>query len=806
MQQYLAEDLRLTSQTELLQAVIPTLRDREYRIRELGDRRPLLVQSLRFVRRHPLTKFEHLVGVRLLTRVRIGALLSQPVLAVNRSVNVDAVLLHGRDFVYRREATVYQILLRFLAVTLFDVLVHGSHLAAVAALIYHARRHDQPRLVGRGELHIERRPKASVSHLHVASLGVGSRCAGLFSVTLLPLLLLFLELDQFFQSPIDTPRPVFGRTLTGRLLTRRTLRSIRLRLAFGLQFRDALLRFLTTLLERLPATEGTGSGAGPHTHAVLREHVQRDQPLMQPRRDGVGEQFIKDVDMLRAEVAEQVIIDTHAAADPLVRRVSRAELRDPASTADTFTRGKHPQSQQNSRISMIPSRLALNGPNLLVKRREIKRFNIRPDITSLMFQRQHLIERQRPYFDLAPFGPSHASLSTLRCLMSIHYPLVARSPPSGQAILHAIFKKITASPINIFHSVENIVAISLAAIIAGAEGPKPMARWAKNKKDWLATWLDLPAGKTPRRDCIRTFFARVDPTAFQACFFAWLDGLAGNSKQSNGLRIVAIDGKSLRHSFDTRKKLRPLHLVSAWVAECHISLGQVATEEKSNEITAIPELLDQIDIEDAIVTIDAMGCQKEIARKITSQKGKFVIAVKGNQPTLYHTIESFFEDHWADGDWSKGRCHRHHTRELTGSRQDDRYYYVAPIPRRAKVFGDWPSVKAIGMVIRVRQEGDEVTEEVRYYILSEDLTGKDFARAVRQHWSIENNCHWQLDVLFHEDASRVRERTLTNNLSWMRRVAISLLKHHPSTDSLKGKRQNAGWNDHFLAEVLQIQH
>ena len=352
---------------------------------------------------------------------------------------------------------------------------------------------------------------------------------------------------------------------------------------------------------------------------------------------------------------------------------------------------------------------------------------------------------------------------------------------------------------------ENIVAISLAAIIAGAEGPKSMARWAKNKSDWLSTWLDLPDGKTPSRDCIRTFFTRVDPTAFQACFFAWLDGLAGDSKQSKGLRIVAIDGKSLRHSFDTRQALCPLHLVSAWVAECHISLGQVATEEKSNEITAIPELLDQIDIEDAIVTIDALGCQKEIARKITSQKGKFVIAVKGNQPTLYHTIESFFEDHGADGDWSKGRCHRHHTRELTGSRQDDRDYYVAPIPRRAKVFGDWPSVKAIGMVIRVRQEGDEVTEEVRYYILSEDLTGKDFARAVRQHWSIENNCHWQLDVLFHEDASRVRERTLTNNLSWMRRVAISLLKHHPSTDSLKGKRQIAGWNDHFLAEVMQIQ-
>ncbi len=360
-------------------------------------------------------------------------------------------------------------------------------------------------------------------------------------------------------------------------------------------------------------------------------------------------------------------------------------------------------------------------------------------------------------------------------------------------------------PINIRHPMVNIIAISIAGIIAGAEGPKSIARWAKNKKDWLETWLDLPEGKTPSRDCIRTLFARVDPAAFQACFFDWLDSLGQGTQQPNDLQIVAIDGKTLRHSFDTAKGQRPLHLVSAWVAEHHISLGQVATEEKSNEITAIPELLDQIDIEGAVVTIDAMGCQKEIAKKITKQHGKFVIAVKGNQPTLYNTIESFFERHWKNGDWSTGRCHRYHTSEKNGLRQEDRYYYVAPIPRRETVFQDWPSVEAIGMVISVRTEGDKVTEEVRYYILSDYLTGEEFSRAARQHWSIENNCHWQLDVLFCEDDSRVRERTLTNNLSWLRRVAISLLKHHSSKDSLKGKRQSAGWNDRFLAEVLQIQ-
>ena len=199
-----------------------------------------------------------------------------------------------------------------------------------------------------------------------------------------------------------------------------------------------------------------------------------------------------------------------------------------------------------------------------------------------------------------------------------------------------------------------------------------------------------------------------------------------------------------------------------------------------------------------------MGCQKKIAAQICDQQGDFVIAVKGNQPTLSETIQSFFDRHWEHGDWSKGACHRHHTCDLVGNSQVDRYYYVAQIPRRETVFQDWPTVQAIGMAISVRQTGDEITVEVRYYILSDYMNGQAFARAARQHWSIENNCHWQLDVLFGEDASRVRERTLSNNLSWLRRVAISLLKQHPSKDSLKGKRESAGWNEDFLAEVLQI--
>lgn len=360
------------------------------------------------------------------------------------------------------------------------------------------------------------------------------------------------------------------------------------------------------------------------------------------------------------------------------------------------------------------------------------------------------------------------------------------------------------TPINILHSVENIVSIAIAAILAGSEGPKSIARWARTKRDWLATWLDLPEGKVPSRDCFRTFFGRVKPALFQACFMGWFKSISDLGLVQDESLTIAIDGKTSRHSYDTAKEQKPLHLVSAWVAEHHLSLGQVATEEKSNEITAIPELLEQIDIQGAIVTIDAMGCQKTIASQISEQEGDFVIAVKGNQPTLFETIQAHFNSHWEDGDWSKGACHRHHTCELSGDSQVERYYYVARVPRRETVFQDWPTVEAIGMAISVRQTGDEITEEVRYYILSDYLSGQVFARAARQHWSIENNCHWQLDVLFKEDASRVRERTLANNLSWLRRVAISLLKRHPSKDSLKGKREMAGWSEDFLAEVLQI--
>jgi len=356
------------------------------------------------------------------------------------------------------------------------------------------------------------------------------------------------------------------------------------------------------------------------------------------------------------------------------------------------------------------------------------------------------------------------------------------------------------------HLLVDVIVISVCGIIVGCEGPTAIERWAKAKQDWLKEVLTLPNG-IPSHDCIRRILLALKPEAFQQCFETWiqtcLSSASGRPSDTNaGTSYIAIDGKTSRRSHDKASGLGALHLVSAWAADHGVSLGQVATEDKSNEITAIPELLDQINIQGAIVTIDAMGCQKKIVQKILDGKGDYVLAVKQNQPSLYNAIELFFESHWEDGDWVGGRCHHNETHEKGHGRIDDRYYYLSKIPENHPVFSQWPGLKAIGMAIRVSEQDGETTEAVRYYIVSNYLSGQRFSTAVREHWRIENTLHWQLDVTFREDDSRVRNRYLANNLSWLRRFAISLLKRHPSSHSIKGKAQIAGWNNDFLLQVL----
>ncbi len=358
-------------------------------------------------------------------------------------------------------------------------------------------------------------------------------------------------------------------------------------------------------------------------------------------------------------------------------------------------------------------------------------------------------------------------------------------------------------PRNVHHLLVDVIVIAVCGVIVGCQGPTSIERWAKAKEEWLATVLELPYG-IPSRDCIRRILSALKPDAFQDCFQQWIAAcLLGDN--SGAHRTIAIDGKTMRRSHDKAAGLGPLHLVSAWASEEGIALGQLATEEKSNEITAIPELLDQIDVKGSVVTIDAMGCQKAIAKKIIDAGGDYVIAAKENQPKLYQAIHTYFDDAM-EGDFENVPHRTHDTIDKGHGRRDGRYYYLAKLPRDSELRKKWPGIKAIGMVIRMTTNSDgSESNDVRYFISSRYLSGRRFAQSVRGHWGIENSLHWVLDVTFDEDQSRARERRLADNLSWLRRFAISLLKQHPSKHSIKGKSEIAGWDNDFLLQVLTTQ-
>ena len=352
------------------------------------------------------------------------------------------------------------------------------------------------------------------------------------------------------------------------------------------------------------------------------------------------------------------------------------------------------------------------------------------------------------------------------------------------------------------HLLGDIIVIAVCGIICGSDGPTAIHRWAANRLEWLKEFLPLPQG-IPSRDCIRRLLMALRPEAFQKCFQEWV-AQALSSDESCEQRLIAIDGKTCRRSHDASQGLAALHIVSAWASEEGIALGQVATEAKSNEITAIPQLLQQIDLTNSLITIDAMGCQKDIAKDIVMGGGDFVIAVKDNQPKLREAIEAYFEQH-LQTNLEDLKYRSYETREETHGRIDERSYYLTKVPVDFAAKNDWPWVKAIGYSLRLAQHADGgETCEVRYYIASRYLSGKRFSEAVRGHWSIES-MHWILDVTFREDESRTRERTLGNNLSWLRRFAVTLLKRHPIEDSIRGKMIRCMMNNNFLTEVLTSQ-
>jgi predicted transposase YbfD/YdcC len=351
------------------------------------------------------------------------------------------------------------------------------------------------------------------------------------------------------------------------------------------------------------------------------------------------------------------------------------------------------------------------------------------------------------------------------------------------------------------HLLVDIAVIAVCGILCGCDGPTAIHRWAALQADWLRQHLALSNG-IPSRDCIRRLLLALKPEAFQRCFQDWITNAIATD-DSNPERLVAIDGKTNRRSHDRAKDLGALHIVSAWASEEGIALGQVATDAKSNEITAIPQLLEQINLTDTIITIDAMGCQKDIVEQIVDGGGDCVLAVKDNQPTLKAAIETYFNEH-LERDLEDLRYRFHETRDEGHGRKDERTYFLTKPPRDFAPQEDWPWVKAIGYTLRLTQHADGTeTDEVRYYICTRYLSGKRFAEAIRNHWSIES-MHWVLDVNFREDDSRTRERTLGNNLSWLRRFAITLLKRHPAKDSLRGKMVSCMASTAFLTEVLSL--
>jgi predicted transposase YbfD/YdcC len=343
----------------------------------------------------------------------------------------------------------------------------------------------------------------------------------------------------------------------------------------------------------------------------------------------------------------------------------------------------------------------------------------------------------------------------------------------------------------------NVVVIAVCAVIGGADDFVAIAEFGRKKRAWLAKFLDLKNG-IPSHDRFNAILAAIKPAVFEKCLLFWITAL---HDVTDG-QVIAIDGKTLRRSFDASSNKSAIHMVSAWATQNHISLGQVVVDAKSNEITAIPKLLEILELSGSLVTIDAMGCQVEIARKIIHVKADYCLAAKGNQPTLHQGIVDFFSDHLED-DFARVKVRRYETKEKGHGRKEIRWYFICPVPDDLPDRSRWPQLKAIGIVISNTQRDGKDCSEVRYYILSKYLSGCRFATAVRSHWGIENSLHWQLDVTFQEDQSRIRKGHADTNFSILRRTALSLLKNESTLKlGIKNKRLTAAWDDTYLAKVL----
>ena len=356
-------------------------------------------------------------------------------------------------------------------------------------------------------------------------------------------------------------------------------------------------------------------------------------------------------------------------------------------------------------------------------------------------------------------------------------------------------------PVRVNYKLSEIFFLTLCAVLSGCDDFVEISNYGQENIKFLKKYLPYENG-IPSHDTLNNVFNKLNPIEFNKCFIEWAKSIGG--PLSEGQEIVAIDGKSVRGSHDRASGKRAIHMVSAWASERNISLGQIKVSDKSNEIKAIPELLELIDVKSKIVTIDAIGTQKKIAKKIIDQKADYVLSVKNNQKKLYNEIANFFTVHKKMNFEERGyKFNQYEQIEKGHGRIEIRKYVMLDQIGWMYESKGWDNIRSVGMVESTRIIGDKTTTQKRYYISSLKNDVDKFARAVRSHWGIENKVHWLLDVSMHEDQSRTRKENGPENLSAIRKTALNLLKLFPSKDSIKVKRKKLGWNQKYLKQALK---
>jgi predicted transposase YbfD/YdcC len=353
----------------------------------------------------------------------------------------------------------------------------------------------------------------------------------------------------------------------------------------------------------------------------------------------------------------------------------------------------------------------------------------------------------------------------------------------------------------VIYPLDEVLLVCLLAVLAGAETFVDIARFGEKKIELLRRFRPFCDG-TPSHDHLGDIFATLDAEKFQRCFVAWVAALTGTSAE-----VIAIDGKTLRRSYQKKDAKAPIHMVSAFAARQRLVLGQVKVAEKSNEIVAIPKLLDMMAIEGAIVTIDAMGCQRDIAQKILDKKADYVLALKGNQSTLREDVELFAAEQKANG-FEDTKVSRHQTVDGDHGRIETRTYTAIHDVAWLQQRHNWPGLKSVVMVESTRESPgaspatDKVERETRFYITSLLLLAHALGPIIRSHWAVENSLHWVMDMIFRDDECRVRTDHAPANFTTLKHMAHNLIRKAPGKDSLRLKRKVAAWDDEFLASLI----